>query len=461
MIDKKPYIYLEIYNHLKTMILSDVFNQDDRLPSKRKLAAHFHVSQMTIHKAYQELIDEGYVYTIEKKGYYVAEKILLSMDNKIYKDVDIDDIEIKKYAYDFNTSHVDTNYFPHQIWAKLSREVLSEHKKTMLNEIDYLGLYDLRVEIAKHLDMYRGMNIHQNQIIIGSSSTQLLNLLIELLGRDKTYGIEDPTYPKIFHLFKTLEIKTNLIKLDQFGLSSQTLEASDTDIIHIVSSHQYPTGITMPIQRRVELLNWSYKNKDRYIIEDDYDSEFKYQGRPIPALQGLDKGEKVIYMNTFSKSLAPSFRVAYLVLPIHLMKRFNKVMQYHRCTVPNVEQYILYKFMKELHFTRHLHKMMKVYREKLDLIFELIKKYNHIHIKNYESGLHFVLSFESRFSEQHILNQLKSKSINVYGMSSFKHSQTKPNHTIELVIGYSGLSKTQIKEGFMLMLETINESLTH
>lgn len=461
MLNKKPFIYLEIYDHLKTMILSDVLKQDDRLPSKRKLASHFLVSQMTIHKAYQELIDEGYVYTIEKKGYYVSKKVTLSIESNAYKNVDIDDMKQIKYPYDFNTSYVDTTYFPHQVWAKLSREVLAEHKKTMLNDIDYLGLYDLRVEIAKHLDMYRGMNIHQNQIIIGSSSTQLLNLLIELLGRDKIYGIEDPTYPKIFHLFKTLDIKTNLISLDEFGLSYQMLEASNTDVVHIVSSHQYPTGITMPIQRRVELLNWSYKESNRYIIEDDYDSEFKYQGRPIPALQGLDKGEKVIYMNTFSKSLAPSFRVAYLVLPVHLMKRFNKVMQYHRCTVPNVEQYILYKFMSEEHFARHLHKMMKVYREKLDLILELTSRYEKIHIKNYESGLHFILSFKSKNSEKYVVDQLNKKGVHVYGMSLFEHKKYNKNNTIDLVIGYSGLSKDQISKGYRLLLEIISESLTH
>jgi GntR family transcriptional regulator/MocR family aminotransferase len=461
MINKKEYIYLEIYNHLKSMILSDVLKENDRLPSKRKLAASFSVSPMTIHKAYQELIDEGYVYTIEKKGYYVSKKIPIFFDQQKNKDLKIKEKKEKTYMYDFNTSHVDTTHFPHQTWAKLAREVLSEHKETMLNDVDPHGLYDLRSEIAKHLDIYRSMSVDQSQIIIGSSSTQLLSLLIELLGRDMIYGIEDPSYPKIFRLFKTLDIKTNLIQLDESGLSMKKLEASDTNVVHIVSSHQFPSGITMPIQRRIELLNWSYKDDSRYIIEDDYDSEFKYQGRPIPALKGLDKGEKVIYMNTFSKSLAPSFRVAYLVLPIHLMKRFNKVMQYHRCTVPNFEQYILFKFMNKEHFSRHLHKMMKIYREKLDLILDLTNQYEMISIENYESGLHFILSFKSRISETEIIKQLEANDIHVLGMSLFRQTENKHKDKIELVVGYSGLNKKQIQMGYKKLLATINTYITH
>jgi GntR family transcriptional regulator/MocR family aminotransferase len=239
------------------------------------------------------------------------------------------------------------------------------------------------------------------------------------------------------------------------------LEASDTKIVHIVSSHQFPSGITMPIQRRIELLNWAYQENDRYIIEDDYDSEFKYQGRPIPALKGLDKGEKVIYMNTFSKSLAPSFRVAYLVLPFDLMKKFNKVMQYHRCTVPNFEQYILYKFMNKQYFSRHLHKMMKIYREKLDLILDITEKYQMIHIKNYESGLHFILSFHSKISENEIIKQLENKGIHVLGMSLFRQTEQKQKDVIELVIGYSGLNKTQIQVGYTKLLDTISQYTTH
>lgn len=458
---KKEYIYLEIYNHLKTMITSDVLHQDDRLPSKRKLADHFKVSPMTIHKAYQELIDEGYVYTIEKKGYYVSKKIPLFVSIKSALSIEIKENHEKKYTYDFNTSHVDTTFFPHKTWSKLAREVLSEHKQTMLNDIDPIGLYDLRVEIAKHLDMYRGMQVNAQQIIIGSSSTQLLNLIVELLGRDQIYGIEDPSYPKIFHFFKSLDIKTNLISLDNNGLSINELKQTDTDIIHIVSSHQYPSGMTMPIQRRIQLLNWAYKHKRRYIIEDDYDSEFKYQGRPIPALKGLDEGEKVIYMNTFSKSLAPSFRVAYLVLPIALMQKFKKVMQYHRCTVPNFEQYILAKFMSEEHFSRHLNKMTKIYREKLEIILDISKSYQKINISNYESGLHFILSFYSKLKEDEIINILKSIDINVLGMSMFRQTKQHQSKYIELVVGYSALSIIQIEIGYKKMLDEINKHVTH
>ena len=456
MKDKHIYIYLEIYEHLKDMILSDVLNENDKLPSKRKLATHFKVSPITIQKAYQELIDEGYVYTVEKKGYFVAKKISLFINEKQPKELRFKEATKKSYKFDFNTSYVDTAYFPHQKWVKLSREVLSEHKETMLNEVNPLGLGELRTEIAKHLDLYRGMKVQKEQIIIGSSSTQLLNLLVEILGRDKVYALEDPSYPKIYYLFKTLDMKVHLIPLDDSGLRVDVLEKTDTNVLHIAPSHQYPTGIMMPIQRRIELLNWAYDKDNRYIIEDDYDSEFKYQGRPISALQGLDKGEKVIYMNTFSKSLAPSFRVAYLVLPIHLMKQYEKVMHFHSCTVPNFEQYILYKFMSEQHFSRHLHKMMKIYREKLELMLDIVKPYKKIEMKFYESGLHFMLVFDSLYKEHELIEILEKEDISVSGMTNFRQVKNKNDNRIELVIGYSGLSFEDIEIGYKRLLDILS-----
>lgn len=458
MLKKKNYLYLEIYDHLKTIILSERLTEDDRLPSKRKLASHFKVSSLTVDKAYQELMSEGYVYSVEKKGYYVAKKIALLNDKKSDYKVHVPKAPKKEYKYDFSTSDVDTAHFPNKVWAKLAREVLTEQKEAMLNESDPLGSFNLRVEISKHLDLYRGMNVHADQIVIGSSSSQLLNLLIELLGRNKVYGIEDPAYPMIYHLFKSLDIKTNLIELDKYGLNIDKLKQTDTNIVHVVPSHQYPLGVVMPIQRRIQLLNWAYQREHRYIIEDDYDSEFKYLGRPISALQGLDKNEKVIYMNTFSKSLAQSFRVAYLVLPHHLLNKLEKIMHYHRCTVPNFEQFILLKFMKGNYFTRHLNKMSKLYKQKLDLILAITKNYPCIEIKNYESGLHFILSFKSKISEKQIIEKLVKADIKVQGVSTFLQNKTQNCDQVQLVIGYSGLSYEKVKTGYQLLMNIIYEN---
>lgn len=455
MKSNKIYLYEEVYKHLRNLIEKDILNENEKMPSKRRLATNFNISPITVEKAYAQLIDEGYVYAIEKKGYFVSKKIELFKPTFSIKQDTFKTFEKTSYRYDFSTGKVDTTYFPHKTWAKLAREVLSEQHHQMLNEIDPMGLFELREEIAKHIEIYRGIDIDPNQIFIGSSSTQLLNLLIEILGRQKVYGIEDPTYPKIYHLFKSLEIKTHLIDVDEMGLNVDELNQTNTDVIHVVPSHQYPTGVMMTIQRRKALLNWVYQSKERYIIEDDYDSEFKYQGKPAEALKGLDQQDKVIYMNTFSKSLAPSFRVAYLVLPKHLLSMLMKISNYHRCTVPNFEQYILYKFMYTGSFSRHLHRMMKVYRQKIDLVLNLTKNYDYVDLKHYEAGLHFILSFESKKDESKFLNECRLNDIYVQSIQSFRHKEVSHKRKIDLVMGYSGLSLQDLEKGYIKLLDII------
>lgn len=457
MKSNKTYLYEEVYEHLKNLIEKDVLNENEKMPSKRRLAENFNISPLTVEKAYAQLIDEGYVYSVEKKGYYVSEKVTLFKPTFHMKQSPLSGRDHQQFLYDFSTGKVDTTYFPHQTWAKLAREVLSEQHHQMLNEIDSMGLFELREEIAKHIEIYRGIDVDPRQIFIGSSSTQLINLLIEILGRQKIYSIEDPTYPKIYHLFKALDIKTNLVEVDDMGLNVRKLNQTQTDVVHVVPSHQYPTGVMMSIQRRKELLNWVYQSKDRYIIEDDYDSEFKYQGKPTEALRGLDQLDKVIYMNTFSKSLAPSFRVAYLVLPKNLLNSFMKISNYHRCTVPNFEQYILYKFMHKEYFSRHLHRMMKVYKQKLDLCLNMTKSYDAITISHYESGLHFILTFKTRISEAQLLDVFQKNDIYVQTISAFKQYKDNDYNQTDLVVGYSGLSMEELKVGYQKLLNLIND----
>jgi GntR family transcriptional regulator/MocR family aminotransferase len=327
----------------------------------------------------------------------------------------------------------------------------------MLNDVDPMGLYDLRVEIAKHIDIYRGIEIDPKQILIGSSSNQLLSIVIELLGRSQRYAIEDPAYPKIYHVLNTLDITVDMIDVDHNGLIVSELKKTNVNVVHVVPSHQYPLGVTMSIQRKKELLNWAYEKKGRYIIEDDYDSEFKYQGKPIEALKGLDALDKVIYMNTFSKSLAPSFRVAYVVLPKPLLNDFTKISMYHRCTVPSFEQYILYKFMHTGSFTRHLHRMMKIYKQKLDIILNILKGENDFMISGYESGLHFILSFKSKMSEDMIIDKLKINNINVSGVKSYKNIPHIKSDEVNLVVGYAGISMSELETGFKRLLNVCKQ----
>ncbi len=454
---KKTYLYEEIYDHLKHLIEKDILNENDLMPSKRKLAEQFKVSPLTVEKAYVQLMDEGYVYSIEKKGYFVGKKVTLFKPVKNNKVYNLSEKVKTTYAYDFSTSYVDTEHFPNQVWAKLAREVLSEQHHQMLNDVDPMGLYDLRVEIAKHIDIYRGIEIDPKQILIGSSSNQLLSIVIELLGRSQRYAIEDPAYPKIYHVLNTLDITVDMIDVDHNGLIVSELKKTNVNVVHVVPSHQYPLGVTMSIQRKKELLNWAYEKKGRYIIEDDYDSEFKYQGKPIEAIKGLDALDKVIYMNTFSKSLAPSFRVAYVVLPKPLLNDFNEVSMYHRCTVPSFEQYILYKFMHTGSFTRHLHRMMKIYKQKLDIILNILKGENDFTISGYESGLHFIFSFKSKMNEDMIIDKLKINNINVSGVKSYKNVPHHKTEEVNLVVGYAGIPISELETGFKRLLSVCKQ----
>jgi GntR family transcriptional regulator/MocR family aminotransferase len=454
-------LYVELYDQFKRMIHEGKYVENQKLPSKRKLAASLKISPLTVDAAYQQLIAEGYVYSVEKSGYFVGKRVELlkkKTSQTFHQDMDFKEESIH-YTYELKTNVVDTTLFPNATWAKLAREVLSENHHEMLNHLDPQGLQRLRREIARYLELYRGMKVHERQIIIGSGSTSLIGMLVELLGRHKKYAIEDPGYSKIFHLFKGNDVDLSLIPLDDFGCSIDTLRKQKIDVIHITPSHQFPMGIVMPIQRRNELLNWVSETTSRYIIEDDYDSEFRYQGKPIPALQGLDIHDRVIYMNTFTKTLAPSFRMSYMVLPEHLLPLYQLMSSYHGCTVPNFEQFILFKFMHEGYFERHVNRMRNHYREKIDRIIRLTSSYPKVSIEGYEAGLHFLIKLPPYLDETSIVNQIRSEKILVSGLKSYVQDLEGYHHGPALVIGYSGLSSDDLEQAIQWILKIISKNI--
>ncbi|TNF08977.1 MAG: PLP-dependent aminotransferase family protein, partial [Bacillota bacterium] len=358
----------------------------------------------------------------------------------------------------FETNEIDTSLFPNATWAKLSRQVLSENYEQMLNETDPQGLFLLRKEIARYLEIYRGMTVNINQIIIGSGSTSLISLIVEILGRKNHYAIENPGYKKIYQLFKANDVNLSLISLDEHGVSMQALKSSKASVIHITPSHQFPMGIVMPIQRRVELLNWANESPDRFIIEDDYDSEFRYQGMPIPALQGLDQHDSIIYMNTFTKTLAPSFRISYMVLPKRLMYRYEEISLYHGCTVPNFEQYILYKFMSEGHFERHINRMRNLYKQKIEVIIKKIQKYPYLRLNGYDAGLHALLVIEKDVNVEKLLLVFEHEKIKISSISDYYHSEHLQTFQT-FILGYAGIPLEQLSYNIDKLLNTIDSTI--
>jgi GntR family transcriptional regulator/MocR family aminotransferase len=447
---KSP-LYEQLYNHIKEDILSKKILAGEKLPSKRQLAAHLKISVMTVETAYEQLISEGYIFSRPKSGYYV---------NDIQKDVSAKEstqniipvsqnLTRSDYKYEFKTNAVDTQNFPFSIWAKLIREVLRDKDKELLNKSEAKGVYALRVEIARYLKAYRGISCHPEQIVVGAGSEYLINLIIQLLDKAKRYAVENPGYHKIARIISSYGIDTEYLPLDEFGVNIDRLIYSKADVLHISPSHQFPTGITTPVKRRYELLQWA-ANSNGYIIEDDYDSEFRYTGKPVPALQSLDVNNRVIYMNTFTKSLAPSLRISYMVLPPDLMYKFDKEFTFYSNTVSCFEQYTLARFMSDGYFERHLNRMRNIYKNRISAIKEGLAGKN-ISIKGENIGLHLVLEFDKSVNTAEIVKKAAEKSVHITDINSYyvNGKAEKP----AVVLGYTGMDSNNIREAIELLNE--------
>ena len=236
------------------------------------------------------------------------------------------------------------------------------------------GILELRQAIARYLRAFRGMQVQPEQILVGAGTEYLHSLLIQLLGNDLVYGVENPGYHKIARIYERMKVPYENIRLDTQGVEIRDLEEKQVDIIHTSPSHHFPTGIVMPVSRRYELLGWASKNPDHYIIEDDYDSELRLGGKPFPTLQSIDISDKVIYMNTFTKTLASTVRISYMVLPPSLAERFYRELSFYSCTVSNFEQYTLAQFMENGSFEKHINRLRNYYQNKRDAILKAFEQ---------------------------------------------------------------------------------------
>ena len=364
-------LYIYLYKCIKNDILQDILHTGEKLPSKRSLAKNLNISIITVENAYAQLIAEGYVYSIPKKGYFVAD--IKSLHKKEKPILTTENIQLSSgksnYLADFTSNQTSSEHFPFSIWAKLTRELLTNHQAELLTNPPCGGILPLRDAIAKHLKEFRNMTVSPEQIIIGAGTEYLYGLLIQLLGFNKNYAVEVPGYNKIPQIYESHCVSCKFVSMDSFGVSISDIENQNIDILHISPSHHFPTGTIMPISRRYELLGWAAKSDSRYIIEDEYDSEYRLNGQLIPTMQSIDIQEKVIYMNTFTKTLASTVRISYMVLPIHLVNKFYSKLFFYSCTVSNFEQYILAHFISEGYFEKHINRMRNYYHNKRDYIY--------------------------------------------------------------------------------------------
>ncbi|MDN3429145.1 PLP-dependent aminotransferase family protein [Microbacterium sp. APC 3898] len=438
-------LYKQLYREIKKAIIEGSIQVDTKLPSKRKLADYLQISQTTVELAYSQLVAEGFIESRPRKGFYAQ-----PVEELAYLDIPQDEPVTKEtisYKVDFNSASIDTRSFPFSTWRKLARDILDESSHELLLSGHPQGDDALRQEIARYLYQSRGVICDAEQIVIGSGTEQLLPLLIRLLDKTLVFGYENPGYALTHSIFNHHDRQSVPIELDSDGLNVSELEASNVDVAYVTPSHQFPSGSVLSATKRAQLLNWAAAKPERYIIEDDYDSEFRYTSRPIPALQSMDRSDRVIYLSTFSKSLMPSLRLAYMVLPKRLLRAYQQTFLHYSSSVPRHDQQMVATFMKDGHFARHLNRMRKLYQKKIKQLSASLALYAPtVIVSGEQAGMHIVLTVQTTLTEKELVTRAQEAGIRVTGMESYDvHKKDNPHPKI--VLGFGGLSEKEIHSG--------------
>lgn len=450
-------LYMQLYEHIRNEIREGMLEDGARLPSKRSLASHLKISQNTVETAYGQLLAEGFICSKPKSGYYVSRFEDYPAGTQVASSLSYQEQKSEApspFEYDFMTNVVDTRFFPFSTWSRITREIIHDENRELLKSSHPQGEASLRAGISKHLHEHKGVKCSPEQVIIGAGSEYLIGLLVQLIGRDRKYAVEDPGYVKTGMLLRSHGADIVPVGLDKDGLDIGELEKSNASIVHITPSHQFPMGMIMPAKRRMQLLSWAYAENRRYIIEDDYDSEFRFGGRPIPSLQGLDDLGRVIYMGTFSKSLAPSIRIGYLVLPRPLLEEYRRSHGFSSSTVSRFEQQTLSRFIMECHFERHLNRMRKIYKGRKERLVEEIRKSGfgkNAEIIGENAGLHLLLVPGVGLSESELVERAAAAGVRIRGLSEYfsKGIQSNPQSTV--LLGYSNLTEEDISKAVALL----------
>ena len=445
-------LYEALYRAIRQDILSGRLQPGCKLPSKRTLAENLKVSKITVEGAYDQLLSEGYISSREKVGYFVesgwqtaqnSENILCKPTNPPTK-TDKNSPQSDRFPLLDLTANGPAK-FPFTVWNRLQRQVMQEFSHQLLQSAPNRGFPAVRRAIADHLRQFRGMTVDPENILIGAGTDFLYNLLIQLLGRDKIYAVEEPGYGKIRKIYAAGGVTCIGAVMDSQGVLPEAL--TDAQVLHISPSHHFPTGIITGGTRRQALLQWARAAADRWIIEDDYDTEFRFHAHPLAAMQTMDP-QRVIYMNSFSKTLAPSIRISYAVLPTELMERFRRELGFYSCTVPGFTQYTLAHFLSEGHFEKHINRMRKFYKTRRNRVVSAItgcKQARKMHILEQNAGLHFLLRVDTGLSDDALTAAFRDAGIRVHSLGSYYHDGSPPAYTHTLIINYSGLSDGDVQ----------------
>ena len=456
---EKESLYEQLYRHIRGDILSGRLRCGERLPSKRTLAQHLEVSIITVKNAYEQLLAEGYIHARQRCGYFVSEVERPPESRGAAAAVCAQPDRERGWFLDFASGAMDPAYFPFTVWARLMRQTILEQDKELLRAAPYNGAAELRTAIAGYLQQFRGMQVDPEQIIVGAGTELLYHMLIELLGRDKCYAVEEPGYSKIAAIYESNRVQVQYVGIDESGLSAAELRRHEAQVVHISPTHHYPTGAVMPIGRRQELLRWAAEEPERYILEDDYDSEFRFVGRPIPTLYSTDENQCVVYLNTFSKTIAPSIRISYMILPPRLLERYRQNLGFYSCTVSGFEQYTLAKFLEQGHFERHLGRMRTRYRQKRDQVMAGFLQgplAGRVKITGQDAGLHFLAELQTNLPDAELQRRAAEEGLRLAMLSDYYHENREARqHT--LVVNYANLDVQRLPGALEKLANIIEE----
>lgn len=464
-------LYEALFDCIRRDILSGTLSEGERLPSKRALAKHLNISITTVEHAYQKLEEEAYLvsrpgcgFFVEKRGAPVEPSAPLP--SLIHAELPVDVIgggydhtdsvtmlgagaaDKKAYKVELTENHSSLSLFPSGVWVRLIRQILSEstsENSELFHSVPYNGLYSLREAISEYLRKYRGFTVSPDQIIIGAGTEYLYQRLIQLLGVGAIIAFADPGYKALARGCMTSGHVIQFIPMGSEGLDIRSLRRSIANVVHLSPANHFPTGAIMPLEQRAEIIKWAGETTSRYIIEDDYDCEFSSRGSDIMPLFAMDRNDRVIYMNTFSKTLVPSIRISYMVLPKTLLPLYENSLSFYSCTASGFEQQALTRFISEGHLERHVDKLKNHYDRKCRRFVEALESSGLspiITIPNRGAGTHLLIRVRTRMTDQEIRAEAERQGIHISLLSDYCY-RPRPYDLQTLVVNVAALQDEQ------------------
>lgn len=446
-------LYEYVYQQIRDDIVAGRIAAGEHLPSKRAFASHLGISVITIENAYSQLLAEGYICSKPRRGYYACElpeaPVLASAETDLDRDsapAGLNAHDAGKQPEQFAPLSPSALEAAHLWQSALRATLTSEDEREIFSPAPAQGTARLRCAIAHHLRGTRGMNVNPDNIVIGAGAQLLDTILVQLLGADKTYAVEDPGYLRLTRIYQAMGCEVRHVPLDGEGVNLGELLDAGADVLHLMPSHQYPTGLVTSIARRYALLSWAAERPGRYLIEDDFDCEFRLAGKPIPALASIDAAQSVIYTNTFSKSLSSALRLAYMVLPDDLMERFRRELGFYASSVSSVDQVALARLLESGDYERHVNRVRVRAREARDGLVAIVRKAfpaGEVSIEHADAGLYCTVVAECEAGKSSFARALTRSSIPFVDISDCywcADGVSVPENSTQILVQYDDLS---------------------